>query len=157
MVAQSSIEAEYKSLANAATESSWLMSLSSEIGIHMSHPLVLWHDNINATYLSTNSVFRARTKHVDIDFHFVCDMVAKKLLSIKFISNKDQLADIFTKPLFSSRFGILLSKLNVLPIPLRLKRRIRELVKPTNKMVKLSSSTTTKGNKDQARTNLSVS
>ena len=157
MVARSSTEAECKSLANAAAESSWLMSLSSEIGIHMSHPPILWYDNIDATYLSANSVFHARTKHVEIDFHFVYDMVAKKLLSIKFISSKDQFADIFTKPLSSLQFGILLSKLNVLPIQLRLKGRIRELVKPTTTTIKLNSSTTTKGNKDQARTNLSVS
>ena len=93
---------------------------------------------------------------MEIDFHFVRDMVAKKLLSIKFISSKDQLADIFTKPLSSSWFGVLRSKLNVLLIPLRLKGRIRDLVKPTNNTVKLSSSTTVEGNKDQAKITSSV-
>jgi hypothetical protein len=94
---------------------------------------------------------------VEIDFHFVRDMVAKKLLSIKFISSKDQLADIFTKSLSSSWFGVLRSKLNVLPIPLHLKWRIRDLVKPTNNTVKLSSSIIAEGNKDEAKITSSVS
>ena len=56
-------------------------------------------DNIGATYLSANPVFHARTKHIEVDYHFVRERVSQKLLQIKFISSKDQLADIFTKPL----------------------------------------------------------
>ena len=62
-------------------------------------PPILWCDNIGATYLSANPVFHARMKHIEVDYHFVQERVSQKQLQIKFISSKDQLADIFTKHL----------------------------------------------------------
>ena len=63
-MARSSIEAEYKVLANATAEVKWLCSLLSKLGASVSIGLVLWCDNIGATYLSSNPIFRACTKHI---------------------------------------------------------------------------------------------
>ena len=63
-----------------------------------------WCDNLGATYLTANPMFHARTKHIEIDFHFVKEQVARKALKVRFISSKDQLADIFNKALSSSLF-----------------------------------------------------
>lgn len=93
-----------KSLADTTAEISWLQSLFCELGIFMKTPPMLWCDNIGATYLAVNPVFHARTKHVEIDFHFVRDKIARGDLVVKFSSTKDQLVDLFTKPLSSARF-----------------------------------------------------
>jgi hypothetical protein len=94
-------------LANVAVELSWIQSLLVEFSIPIRQPPVLWCDNINATYLLENPIFHARTKHVEIDFHFVCDMVASKTLVVCFISEKYQVIDIFTKPLSLIPFSTL--------------------------------------------------
>jgi hypothetical protein len=114
IVSHSSTEAEYKAVADATAELIWIESLLHELGVSQHHPLVLWCDNIGATFLSSNPVFHAQTKHMEIDFHFVRKRVAQKLLQIKFISLKDQLANIFTKPLPLPLFEVCRRNLNIL-------------------------------------------
>jgi hypothetical protein len=58
-------------------------------------------------------VFHARTKHVEVDYHFVRDRVAKREIQVRFISSKDQLADVLTKPLPLVSFAYFRSKFRV--------------------------------------------
>ncbi|XP_019200092.1 PREDICTED: uncharacterized protein LOC109193692 [Ipomoea nil] len=116
-VARSSTEAEYKSLADVAAEVTWVQSLLRELGLLSPTIPVFWCDNLGATYLCANPVFHARTKHVEVDYHFVRDKVSTGALKVNFVSTNDQLADIFTKPLSSARFGDLRCKLGVVPCP----------------------------------------
>jgi histone deacetylase 1/2 len=115
-VSRSSTESEYKTLANATAELIWVQSLLQELSVTQARPPVLWCDNIGATYLSSNPVFHARTKHIEVDFHFVRERVNKKQLQIRFISSKDQVADIFTKPPSLPLFEHCKRNLNLLPV-----------------------------------------
>ena len=93
-MSRSSTEAEYKALANATAEIMWVQKLLKELHIRCPSVARLWCDNLGAKYLSANPIFHARTKHIEIDFHFV----RERLLEIRFINSEDQLADGFTKP-----------------------------------------------------------
>jgi histone deacetylase 1/2 len=72
-VAQSSTEAEYKALADGTTKVLWLCYLLSNLCFSPSSATTIWCDNLGATYLSVNLIFHARTKHVEVDYHFVRD------------------------------------------------------------------------------------
>jgi hypothetical protein len=106
---------EYKSIANATAELLWIQSLLRDLGVQLTSPPKLLCDNIGATYLAANPIFHARTKHVEIDFHFVCDHVAAKTLQFLFIPSKEQIVDGLTKPNVYNRFQWFCSKLNVHP------------------------------------------
>jgi hypothetical protein len=112
-VARSSTESEYKALANATAELIWIQSLLKELGVFQPKAPILWCDNIGAVYLTANPVFHGRTKHVEVDFHFVRERVAEKALDVRIISSEDQLADIFTKALGRQAFNRLLHNLNL--------------------------------------------
>jgi hypothetical protein len=75
-VSCSSTKSEYKAVANATAEIIWVEAMLQELGVKQDSSSVLWCDNIGATYLSSNPVFHARTKHIEIDYHFVWERVA---------------------------------------------------------------------------------
>ncbi|BBG99703.1 Far-red impaired responsive family protein, partial [Prunus dulcis] len=75
-VSRSSTESEYRSLAHACAETTWLSYLLVELGVHLQFPITLHCDNLSATYLAANPVFHARTRHIELDYHFVREKVS---------------------------------------------------------------------------------
>lgn len=74
-VARSSTKAEYRVVANTASEIRWISSLLTELGIELPTMPVIYCDNIGATNLAANPIFHSRMKHLALDYHFIRDNV----------------------------------------------------------------------------------
>uniref|UniRef100_A0A803NKH7 Uncharacterized protein n=1 Tax=Cannabis sativa TaxID=3483 RepID=A0A803NKH7_CANSA len=111
IVARSSTESEYRALALATAEIIWIQSLLTEICIHTPSPPIIWCGNLGAVSLASNPVFHARTKHIEVDLHFVRDGVIAKQLYIRYVETENQIVDLFTKPLPAMPFQFLHNKL----------------------------------------------
>ena len=84
-VAKSSTEAEYRALSQTSTEVAWLLSLFKEPELKHQGPAVIWCDNVGAKQLSANPVFHSRTKHIEVDVHYIRSMIEQGLVEVRFI------------------------------------------------------------------------
>ena len=127
-LARSSTEAEYRALASTATEVIWIQQLLSEIGVRLhTSPPVLWCDNMSAQALASNPVYHARTKHFELDLHFLRDLVTSRKLEVLYVSTAHQPVDLLTKPLSGSRFLSLYHKLHLGLAQLNLRGRVGDI------------------------------
>ena len=114
MVARSSTKAEYRALFSAATELVWIQILLTEIGVQLqSQPPHLWSNNIGAQALACNPVYHARTKHIDLDVHFIKNLITDHKLEVLYVPTAAQPAYIFTKALSLDWFSLLRNKLTM--------------------------------------------
>ena len=104
IVSRSSAEAEYHGVANAATECCWLRHLLGELHVKIDKAMLLYCDNVSAFYLTDNPVHHGRTKHIELDVHFVQEKVAIGDLRVRHVPTTMQIADIMTKGLSKAMF-----------------------------------------------------
>eukprot|EP00253_Pinus_taeda_P011981 PITA_11981 len=97
-------QAEYVAVTSAGTQALWLRKILEEIGEKQVQPTVIYCDNVSAIKLAKNPVHHSRTKHFDMKYHFIRDLVQKKDIELKHINTQHQLADIFTKAVAKDQF-----------------------------------------------------
>ena len=113
VVAMSSAKAEFRGIAKGITEVLWLRKLLKELGYTPEKSCELYCDNMAAIRISENPVKHDRTKHVEIDRHYIKDHLDGKIITLPFVRSEDQLADILTKAFSTQAFDQVLSKLDV--------------------------------------------
>ncbi|GJW84634.1 ribonuclease H-like domain-containing protein [Tanacetum coccineum] len=103
-LSRSSAEAEYRGVANVVVETGWIRNLLRELQTHLFTTTLVYCDNVSAVYMSANPVQHQRTKHIEIDIHFVRDFVASGQVRVLHVPSRFQYADIFTKGLPTALF-----------------------------------------------------
>lgn len=112
-VSCSSTEAEYRSLTETAKELSWICSVLRELGVPQPVTPELYCDNLSSVHLTANPAYHKRSKHFEIDYHYIRERVALGAVVVKHVPARLQLADIFTKSLPAQAFSSLRYKLGV--------------------------------------------
>jgi hypothetical protein len=116
MVARSSAEAEYRAMASTASELIWIKQLLEDMKFTYSEPTQMYCDNQVARHIASNPVFHERTKHIEVNCHFVRENVQARIIETPFVRSQEQIADILTKALDRGPFEKLLVKLGSIDI-----------------------------------------
>ncbi|WMV60436.1 hypothetical protein MTR67_053821 [Solanum verrucosum] len=108
-ISLSSAEAEYRSMRRVVAKLTWLVRLFEDLSV----PVPVHSNSLAAIHIAKNPVFHERTKHVELDCHFVRQQYLVGLISLSYVRSTSQLADIFTKSLTGPVHHNLLGKLGV--------------------------------------------
>ncbi|MCO5610105.1 hypothetical protein L7F22_064340 [Adiantum nelumboides] len=120
-VALSSTEAEYRGAAVAACEVTWLELLLGDLGIEVRRPVVIHCDNLSSIQLAQNPVFHAKTKHIEVHYHFIRERVLDGCIDLTFVRIDEQVADIFTKALRAEKLRRFRAMLGIRELALSLR------------------------------------
>ena len=114
LVALSTVNAEYIAASVASREAVWLPKLLAKIFDIELDPTLIHCDNQSCVRLSENPVFHDKSKHIEIKYHYIQDMVQRGAVELWYISTDEQIADILTKPLSRVKYEYFKEKLGVM-------------------------------------------
>lgn len=113
-------------MSSASNEIIWLRRLLREFGVFLNGPTPLHANNTSAISIAKNMIFHERTKHIEVDCHFIRQCVVKGTIQLPQVSSEHQLADLFTKAMPKSSHDYFSSKLLLLPNPPQFERECTE-------------------------------
>jgi hypothetical protein len=111
MTVLSSTEAEYIGMCEGAKIIAWARQFLDELGFPQSDPTVMYEDNKSAIHMVEQGNDKGRTKHIDVRYHYIREMVAEKMIRVEYLCTQDMIADMLTKPLTKKQFRKLCTKL----------------------------------------------
>lgn len=114
---QSIVEVEYVATSNNCNQVIWMKHMLKDIRIQISEPVVIHCDNTSTVNMSNNLVLHSKTKKISIKYHMLREKVADKEIKLEYVSTKEKIIDIFTKPLPKKIFEYLRGILGVMPLP----------------------------------------
>jgi len=116
VVSRSSAESEFRAVAHGMCEGIWLRRLMEELQVPFEKPIKLYCDNKAAVSIAHNPVHHDRTKHVEVDRHFIKEKLDSGSVCMIYLPSKQQVADLLTKSLTRKLFEELTSKLGMINI-----------------------------------------
>jgi hypothetical protein len=99
-----STEAEYIAMGLAAKEAIWMRRLVQDLGFEMTGPMRIYADNQSSMLLATSEKLSAHTKHLDVQYHFIRELIRKGICQFLWVHTKSNVADVLTKPLGPTLF-----------------------------------------------------
>jgi len=114
-VTLSTTEAEYIAACLASGEAVWLRKLLTRLFDLEMDVTCIWCDNQSCIRMTENHVFHDRTKHIEIKYHYIRDMVEKGAVKLQYVPTNEQTVDMLTKPLSRMKFEHFRNKLGVVP------------------------------------------
>ncbi|GJZ15952.1 putative RNA-directed DNA polymerase [Tanacetum coccineum] len=106
-ISKSSTEAEYRALASVTSEVIWVLKILKDLDCSNLLPVKVFCDNSSAIKIAANPVFHERTKHLEIDLHFVREKILAGVIKTEKIDTANQIADILTKGLDTKQHNLL--------------------------------------------------
>ena len=103
-ISQSIMEVEYVATKNNSNQVMWMKQMLKDIQIEFIEPIVIYCDNTSTVNMSKNPVLHSKSKHISIKYHMLRVKVADKEIRLEYVSTKEKIVDIFTKPLPKEMF-----------------------------------------------------
>lgn len=97
-------ESEYISTCSTCYEVVWLRKFFVGLFDQVLESTIMYYDNHSCVKISKNLVFHNRSKHIEIKYHYICNIVQKGVVRLKYVSIDEQVADFLTKPLSQMKF-----------------------------------------------------